>query len=330
MKKLPYKVTWFRTLVVFGTFSILLAHPVGAQEITTTASPPRLELETLPNNTLQETLKLTNSSDTVQTYSISASDFIVNDSQGTPIPVTQSVSGRWSLASWLTTTPSTITVEPNQSVLVTLLVKVPQEALPGGHYAMVTFEPTATDITNQTGSTIASRVGTLVYLKVQGDITEAAYLKQLTVGKKWFEYGPVDITAEIENQGDIHLKPTGQIEITDLLNRPIMMENLDEVNIFPFASRIHQWQLPNKYYLGRFKVKLEASAGTSALPITGVIYFWVLPYKEISVVLAAIILVIILLGLKRRRNKPQPLADQPQADSIPTEAPETTPPTDLH
>ena len=133
----------------------------------------------------------------------------------------------------------------------------------------------------------------------------------------------VDISAEIENQGDIHLKPAGKIEVTDLLDRPILKKDLEQINIFPFASRAHQFQLPNKYYLGRFKVKLEASAGTSALPISGTIYFWVIPYKEISVVIGAIILVIILSALKRRRNKPRPTAD------VPTETPETTPPTPL-
>ena len=329
------KVTNFisvRNLIKLGTayavFSLLLAPNVHAQEITTTASPPRLELETLPDNTLQETLKLTNSSDTLQTYSITATDFIVNDSKGTPVPVTESVSGRWSLASWLTTTPENISVEPNQSVLVTLQVKVPEDALPGGHYAMVTYQPTTANLENQTGSAVASRVGTLVYLKVQGDITEAAYLKQLSTKNKWFEYGPIDITAEIENQGDIHLKPAGKIEITDLLNRPILIEDLDESNIFPFASRLHQFQLPNKYYLGRFKVKLEASAGTSALPINGAIYFWVIPYKEISVVLAAIILVVVLLALKRRKKQSQPLPETGQP-SIEPETPETTPPATL-
>lgn len=191
---------------------------------------------------------------------------------------------------------------------------------------MITYQPTTTNMEDQTGSSIASRVGTLVYLKVHGDITEAAYLKQLSVEKKWFEYGPIEITAEIENQGDIHLKPTGNIKITDLLDRPIFTQELDETNIFPFASRLHQFQLPNKYYLGRFKVKLEASAGTSALPISGIIYFWVIPYKEISIVLTAIILVIILLSLKHRRHQPKSLPenDQPVIDF---ETPETTPPT---
>ena len=199
MKKLlPIKPRWLRTLRCLkirnllygvGIFLFLSPFPVYSQEITTTASPPRLELEALPGSTLQKTLKITNSSSTAQTYKITTTDFIVNDSKGTPIPVTTDVSGRWSLSSWLTTTPTTISIKPNQSFPITLQITIPKDALPGGHYAMVTYEPTTPEKLNLTGSSISSRVGTLIYLKIQGDITEAAYLKNLSVSKKLFEFG---------------------------------------------------------------------------------------------------------------------------------------------
>ncbi|MEA3355660.1 MAG: Fn3-like domain-containing protein [Patescibacteria group bacterium] len=295
------KIITFLVLLISLTVS-----PVQAQEITTTASPPRLELESLPGTNLQKNLKITNSSDTAQTYKITATDFTVNDSKGTPIPVLTNVSNRWSLASWLTTTPPTISIQPNQSSIITLQINIPQNALPGGHYAMVTYEPVNPNKIDSTGSAIASRVGTLIYLKVQGDITEAAYLKDLSVKKKWFEYGPIDINLEIENLGDIHLKPTGTFTITNLFNQPILEKKLEEVNIFPFASRTHKFQMPKKYYFGRFQAKLQANAGTSALPITGLIYFWVVPYKEISITLAAILIIIVLIILKKKKSKPIP------------------------
>ena len=311
---------------VFATTAILsllaFPYPIHAQEVTTTASPPRLELETLPGNTLQETLKITNSSDKTQTYKITTTDFIVNDQEGTPIPVLKEVSGRWSLSSWLTTTPNTVSVEPRQSVLITLQVNVPKDALAGGHYAMVTYEPTIPEELNLTGSAISQKVGTLVYLKVQGDITEAVYLKDFSVAKKWFEYGPIDINISIENLGDIHLKPQGSLTVTNLLDQPVLKQELESVNIFPFASRNHQFQLPNKYYFGRFKANLNAYAGTSAAPIKGTIYFWVVPYKEISVAVLAIIIFITIIALKRKKQKPTP----PPQD-IPAENPETAPPT---
>lgn len=309
--------------IIILTIFLITPKKTLAQELTTTASPPRLELEAQPGNTLQETLKITNSSNTPQTYTVTATDFIVNDQDGTPIAVTDTVSGRWSLSSWLITTPKNITIKPKQSALVILQVTVPQDALAGGHYAMVTYQPVTPDELNLTGSAIAQKVGTLIYLKVQGDITEAAFLKDFSVPKKWFEYGPIDITTTIENQGDIHLRPTGQFKVTNLLGKTILANNLTETNIFPFATRTHTFQLPNKYYLGKYKAELNAYAGSSTLPITGVIYFWVIPYKEILITLATIIIIIIIFSLKH--HKPQSLP--PNTPSVPTESPETTPPT---
>lgn len=284
--------------------SLFLAVPVLAQqELSTTAIPPRLELEALPGATLQEQLMLRNESDTDQIFDIRVKDFIVSDNQGTPLPVEETVSGRWSLAAWMTASPKQLLVPAGQTVAADLIITVPADALPGGHYAMVTYPPVTENTIEGSGAAVSPQVGSLVYLKVIGDITEAVNLREFKVDEKFKHYGPTRIMAEIENLGDIHLRPAGKLTVANWLGDEVYSTDLEEKNIFPFASRIYEWEIPGKWRLGRYTAKLTASAGEAAIPVNGLIYFWIVPVKEAGLIAAALILILILALIKKRRPK---------------------------
>jgi len=272
-----------------------------------TAIPPRLEIEALPGGTVQESLRIRNETGTDQAYKVIVADFIVTGNQGTPIPVTEAVSGRWSLASWISVSPKQILVPAGQTAGVDLIISVPQDGLPGGHYAMVTYAPIAEgSLAQGTGAQISPQVGSLVYLKVIGDVTEAVNLKEFKADNKFKHYGPTPIMAEIENLGDIHLRPIGKLTVTNWLGDETYSAELEEKNIFPFASRTYDWTVPGKWHLGRYAARLTAQAGDAAIPLTGLIYFWIVPVKEISVIAAALTIIILLVILKKRRKNLPP------------------------
>lgn len=319
MKKLlPLLFLLLSTSLVFGQEATPSA-ALAPNAITITAIPPRLELAALPGATLQETIKIRNESKSAMAFDIKATDFIVNDSQGTPMAVAETVSGRWSLASWITASPKKILLQPQQTTTINLVISLPKDALAGGRYAMITYSPNTEGLlgVQGSGSAIVQKVGTLIYLNVIGNVTEAAHLKEFKVQQPFSYYGPIDLTAEIENLGDIHVKPQGQITVTNWLKDTVGQFQLDEKNIFPFASRTYAFSLPGKYRLGRYAAKLEAVVGSSNLPIHGLIYFWIIPVKEISLIAAAILLIVLLIVLKTRNKKPnQPTAEIPQETAI--------------
>ena len=279
----------------------------AAETLSVTAIPPRLELEALPGATIQESLKIRNESAADQAFKVVVRDFIVTGNQGTPIPVDETVSGRWSLTSWISVSPKQIMVPAGQTAAIDMIISVPKDGLPGGHYAMVTYAPvTAGTIAPGTGAQISPQVGSLIYLKVIGDVTEAVNLKEFKVDNVFKHYGPTQIMAEIENLGDIHLRPIGKLTVTNWLNDEIFSENLEEKNIFPFASRTFAWTVPGKWHLGRYAARLTATAGDAAIPLTGLIYFWIVPVKELTMIAAALILIVILVWLKKRRKQTPP------------------------
>ena len=295
----------------------------AAEQVTLTAIPPRLELSALPGATLQETIKVRNDSDTEMALEVTTNDFIVTDNKGTPLAVSETVSGlpagkagRWSLASWIIATPKQFMLKPGETRGINLIIALPKNALPGGHYAMITYQQPQTGLMKNTGSAIIQKVGTLAYLNVIGPVTEAVNLKTFKSDVNFKNYGPINLSAEIENLGDIHIRPLGTVTVTDLLGRTVLAKNLEEKNIFPFASRVYDFSVAGKWRLGRYTARLDAVAGSSQIPLHGLINLWIIPVKEISLAAAAVLVFIILLAVKRRRRvklSPEtPLPETPQ------------------
>ena len=300
-------------IMIIIVITVILPSAVrAAEKLSTTAIPPRLELEALPGTTLQESLRVRNESATDQAYKIVVTDFIVTGNQGAPIPVDEAISGRWSLASWMTVSPKQILLPAGQTRTVDLIVSIPLNGLAGGHYAMVTYSPIIEGTLAGTGTAINPMVGSLVYLKVVGDVTEAANLKEFKIDKVFKDYGPTQIMAEIENLGDIHLRPAGKLTVTNWLGDETYSAELEEKNIFPFASRTYDWTVPGKWRLGRYAARLTAQAGEAAIPLTGLIYFWIVPVRELTIVIVVLVVMIGLVLWKKRRRKPLPEPVMPE------------------
>src|SRR3989344_8259358 len=229
--------------------SLLLfpAIALAQESLSITAIPPRLELSALPGATIQETVKFRNDSPTDMTVQVVTADFIVNDNQGTPIAVSETVSGRWSLASWITARPKTLILPSGQTSTIDLVIAIPDNAAPGGHYAMVTYEPVPeAGLEAGSGSEIRPKVGSLIYLNVVGDVVEAANLKSFSVADKFANYGPIKLSAVIENLGDVHFAPKGTVAVLNMLNDPIAEITLPDYNIFPFPSLVYDFEVAGK------------------------------------------------------------------------------------
>ncbi|MBM3208750.1 hypothetical protein FJZ40_00450, partial [Candidatus Shapirobacteria bacterium] len=164
-----------------------------------------------------------------------ARDFIVVDVKGTPKMVEEQTAGRWSLASWIVVSPTDFVLQPKTSRNVDVVIMVPENALPGGHYASVYFAPQVGPLaggaagTVASGSSIEPRLGGLISLRVAGPVTEEAFLRRLEI-PRFSEYGPIKITTEIENIGEVHVQPKGKIEIKDFLGNVLQSFNLEERN----------------------------------------------------------------------------------------------------
>lgn len=283
-------VYWFNGLIT----------PVHAASLI--VSPPRIDLEGKPGDVLQQTIKITNSSDKSINIFAKVADFIVQDNSGTPIQITTAASGRYLASPWFLLDRPEFTLAPHQTENIIAIIEIPKEALPGGHYAGVYFSPLEKGRLNSTGAVIVPEIGSLFGITIAGDITYDAMIKDFSVKTTVSEFGPIDFTAVIENQSDTHIKPQSNIVIHDMIGRKLADIPLNELNIFPFTSRTLSGTWDRVWGLGRYSATLTATYGPGLVAERS-LYFWIMPYRLIAAILIVLLVLLALFVVIRRHLK---------------------------
>lgn len=310
-KKLPIILTV--TILFAGAISIAR---VSAQETvrTFTISPPVIELEVAPGESKEGTLKIINDGSTSLNFDTSIRDFIVEDNIGTPkILPPNTLSNKYSGASWIGIYPTQVYVSPKQSTTYSYYVQVPADARPGGRYAAVLYTPTNPTGVTDTGAAVNTSVGSLFYITVKGPVTEKATVTEFNTKKLW-ETGPVTLNTLIKNESDIHISPVGTITLKNMLGRVSETKPVKDINIFPGASREFETTLGKDFMFGRYEAELQARYGSENKTLSAVYSFWVIPWK-LLILIFGIILAIIIGGWywkkgKKLHSNPEPT--QPQ------------------
>ncbi len=323
-------------LMVVGGSSPALTSQVSAQTadpqanptngITLVAIPPRLgedlSLTAKPGDTIQEQVRVRNTSSQPVVIQSSTLDFVLDQDATTPIAVNESVNNRWSLASWITLAPSRQVLAPNQTGVISLVIEVPSDALPGGHYAMIVHQPgleiveteTNEETLNESATGINQQVGTLVYLLVEGPINEQAFIRNLTF-PQFSEFGPVPYSFTVENNSDVHVRPSLEVSITNLFGQVVSTTALETKNVFPLTSRDFAGSWEQIWGTGLYKATVTMGYGGQGQVATASTSFWLIPIRliiAIIVLILTIVAVIIIIRrhyLHRKRNQDQKIKD---------------------
>lgn len=276
-------------------------------QLVLTAIPPRMgedgTLRLKPGDKTQVTLRVRNSSTQTIEIKTLARDFIIGEDGSTPIPVDSAVSNRWSLANWLTIVPNLQTLDPDELAGVSVLIEVPEDALPGGHYAMIMHSPNidTAEINAENSAAITQEVGTLLYVIVEGPINEQAFIRDFQFNEGNFaEFGPVPFNFVIENESDVHIRPQLNVEIFDFIGRKVATLQPETKNIFPLTSREFNGEWDQIWGTGYYNAQLTASYGTQGSVIMAKTSFWLLPIKlVITVIILILTLIAILISIHR-------------------------------
>jgi len=296
------------------SYSLLAVPSLAQSAVGLSAIPPRLEVTGKPGEVVVQEIKIRNESRIVRYINTGIKDFIVMDDKGTPTQIGENLDqsqNRWAASNWISTSPSKFTLQPGETKSLMVSIIIPDDALSGGHYAVILHAPSREAVLDQTGASMETQVGTLVYITVPGDIHQDAQVKDFTV-PSFSEYGPIDFKATVTNLSDVHIAPMGSVVVTNWLNGKTASLSLQSLNIFPFASREYNNTLNKKFLFGRYKAQFLAAYGTAGNVASATAFFWVIPWRLILLVIASIIIIIVLIVLLRQQSKYQP----PQADKI--------------
>jgi len=289
-------------LLILLIFSFLfLSHAKSAHaQVSLLVSPPRYDLQLKPGETIQQTIKITNTGSVELKLDARVLDFIVQDDSGTPVPVNEEVSGRYLASPWFTLDQTTLTLAPDETKPLYAIISAPEDALPGGHYSGVYFSPQ--DITTpstSTGAAVVPQLGVLFAIEIAGDINYDALIKDFSVGNRLYEYGPIKFSAVVENHSDTHIRPLTSITIKDMLGRKVADLPLTELNIFPFTSRTLEGTWDTTWGFGRYTATLELAYGPG-LSASRTLFFYLVPYRLLAAALIIILtLIVIIISIRR-------------------------------
>ncbi len=304
----------FPLIIIAIIFAYLSGFPLSAQQLSKiTVSPPRVELKVRPGQVYQKVIKIHNGGDSEMALKVKIQDFIVNDNRGTPLPVKAGRAKRWAASNWLQVSPMKFLLHPGETKTLDVAAVIPQNASPGGHYAVIFFQPVGNNGTNKTAAAVMPTVGSLFYLTVAGKINEQAFVVRMEA-PRWQEYGPVKIVSEIENLSDIHIRPRGVIRVYNWWGQLSDKLSLTPKNIFPGSSRRFENRWPHHWGFGRYRATLTAVYGQHGGVLSATIFFWIIPWH---LLLAVALLLIGLLAffLYRRQQNRRPLPAPPKAKS---------------
>ena len=287
------------TLIALPLLLVGMLTPVKAlaqEKIQIVVGPVRQELFLDPGETDNVEIRFYNQSEQPIVGSINVVDFVVNDSDGGPklIDDPAAASPKFSGAKWVSLPYSQITIAPTNRVSVPVTISIPTNAAPGGRYVAVYFQPSGSGPTKTSGTGVSSRVASLLYIRINGEITENALITRF-FAPNFFEYGPVSVSTEILNRGDYHIRPKAIVALTNVFGGLVDQVMLKEENIFPDTSRILETKVGPKWLFGRYKLSLMGSYGSSGKALEAVAYVWVMPWRVIAIVTLTLILAFILI-----------------------------------
>lgn len=292
-------------LFVMSVVSIMPTRTAVAAATTgsITIAPISFELYANPGESLTEKIRVRNDSGADNTYQILVEDFKAVGEEGSVDLMDDQSNTTYSLAKWVVPEPKNISVKNGAEKEISFTINVPKDAEPGGHYASVLAEMGASGAQVQSGATVASKVGSLILLRVAGNVKENANIESFKANKYYYEKSPVSFELRVKDNGNNHINPTGTILITNLFGQKVAEIPLNGKNVLPGAIRKMDtdWSF-SKLLANRYTATLVANYGQQNQTLSATTTFIVFP-KPFAIALLIVVILIVLAILNKKKFK---------------------------
>lgn len=309
--KVPYVLAVAASLCLLVVGPLLVtAQNSASQGQGLEISPPLIERDVDPGESLEVDIKVRNVTAGTVTTTAQVDDFVAAGEDGQPKllleeDAAEAEESPYSLKEWVSGVPD-LTLVSQEVKTAKVSINVPADASPGGHYGVVRFTATPADAEG-TAVSLSASIGSLILLRVSGDIVEQASIQQFSSGRinpateefqatSFFETAPVSFLERVQNSGNVHFKPAGSVIVKNLFGQEVAKLTVNENggNVLPSSVRKFEQTLEDKVMFGRYSADLELTYGQGQT-LSQSISFWVIPYKIVLAVLAGIILLVLLI-----------------------------------
>lgn len=282
-----------------SVFSSLLTSKASAQtgnEEKITLSPAVEKINFAAGTTKSGKMTVINDGQTSYDFVVYAAPFSVNGEDYKPDFVT--VNERTQAYQWISFAQEKYRLEAGQRVVIPYTITVPQNAAGGGHYAVLFAETQPPK--DSANVARKKRVGTLLYMSVDGTTQESGSVESLTT-QFWRTSPPIVSDVRIRNDGNVHFQADIEFYYATIFGKK-QYQLKKESLILPGTTRRIPIAWENTPYFGIFKTggNVKFLNKTEPLPTK---YIVLLPYPILIGIIVAIILVVLWIVLRRRSNR---------------------------
>lgn len=306
--------------------------PLYAQEVDRldlSVSPIFFEFRAKPGETIKDRIRFRNNTD--QAIPIKVELRKVSPGANNTDSTIEDVTTTEEFVSWITLEKKSLSAPPREWMDIPFEIKIPESAAFGYYFA---FSLTHDNQATTPGAVISGSVAIPVLLIVEKDGAKIeGKLLEFKSSSYISEFLPINFTTTVENVGNVHIKPRGNIFIRGNGEKDIAILEVNESQgaILPGAKRtfLSSWSdgflvvenviKDNKVVVdenGKPKTKLAFNwnrltdlrigkytasllvvydNGERDIPIEATTTFWVIPYKIIAIIVGGIIFFIFVL-----------------------------------
>ena len=319
----------FIALILVAGFFVAKTFAQSQQNFDLTVSPVFFDFSSNPGDKITNRIRIRNNTTSDMKVKIGVGK-MAGDVNG---DLTLKSSNNDDTLSWINFNSTEITAKPLEWTDIPFTIKIPGDAA-FGYYWAITFAQEGNGTLGKTGAALtgASAVPILLNVKHAGAKAEGK-VAEFQVDPYVSEYLPVNFTVKIQNVGNIHIKPIGNVFIRSGNNKDlaILDINSEQGNIIPGTIRQFNtswadgflvkepvlefgepkkdkngnviekvsinWDKLTSFRIGQYTADLLLvfDDGTKDVTLSGETTFWVFPWKAVLIILAVLIFLIIAL-----------------------------------
>jgi hypothetical protein len=306
-----------RAILTGGMILLFATTPVAAyniQQLSDTpkyndfvVGPGKTEVRLDAGQSVTKSMIITNRYGVDMRFIFKVEDFTGSNKNNEVIRLLAGEKGPYSLRDYIKPEVNSLVLKHGERAKINIEISIPDDATPGGLYGavLVSTEPVEPPpVNNETdvgsGITVESRIASLFFVRVNGDVNESGELKSFVTDEKYYTRGPIKFTYAYENTGAIYLNPYGVLEVTNLYGTKVDELSIKPYFVMPGSIRTESASLSRDFMIGRYKGTLKLNRGYGDTVDVKTIVFWVLPWKVILGFFGSLIVLIVLLKLIAR------------------------------
>jgi len=210
----------------------------------------------------------------------------------------------YSASRWLSLDDAEFELAGGERREITVGLRVPREAEPGGHYAALFIESVPSP--SEVGVGISTRIPCLFYVAISdpdGVAVSADCSIASCILPGIVESGPVDAGVVLRNSGNVHLTAAAKAYFTDTWGKDSELD-LGQVVILPNGERSLKGSWEDAPFLGRVNANLVVGYFDEQGQLVNKsrsAEFWVIPWKLLTGAAAGVIIIVAASWLVKKR-----------------------------